>query len=343
MTDSTRRVSRFAINPLRRRVTALAGALALACAAGAATPAMAQEAYPSRTVNIVIGFPPGSATDGLARMLADRLSAQLGQQFVVINRPGMGGGIGAGSVARADPDGYTLLVGATAPISINPHVYPNTNYDPLKDFEPIGPLAWVPMMLVAGPGVEATTLAELLSAAKKKPGLITFASSGNGTTSHLTMEILSSQAGVEFSHIPYKGSAQSQVDIISGQVGFAFETLASSLTMAKAGKLKPLGVSSSNRNHLFPDVPTVAEQGFPDFDIVAWTGLFAPAGTPAPILDKLADALSTATAEPKFKEDVMRAGNEVRAAIPRAEFAAFLKKDYERWGDAVKKFNVKTD
>ncbi|MFT3804252.1 MAG: tripartite tricarboxylate transporter substrate binding protein [Burkholderiaceae bacterium] len=335
-----------ACRPAAFRRAALRASIALAIGAGMALmpwPAGAQADYPSRPISIVVGFPPGTATDAVARVLAERMSAHLKQAVVVENRPGGGGSLGAGSVARAPADGYTLLIGASAPLSINPHVYGKLPYDSRKDFAPIGQLTWLPYMLVVRPDFPAGDLKQLIALARDKPGAISFGSTGNGTTSQLLMEVIGSRAGVKFLHVPYKGSAQAQADIVGGQLDSSFDTLPSSMMMVKAGKLKPLAVSSARRNALMPDVPTVAEQGFPDFEMGAWLGLVAPAGTPVPVLDKLFATLTTIAAEDEYRKRIAQSGAEVRPSTTREAFAAFVARDYDDWGRIVREFGVKAD
>lgn len=313
-------------------------------AAGIGNFAHANEpAYPIKAVTITIGFPPGTATDVLARMLAEGLSTRLGQPFIVDNRAGMGGSIGASYVARAKPDGYTLVIGATAPISINPHIYPSLSYQPEKDFTPIASLIWIPLLLVTAPSVKADSLQQLIAMARSEPGKLSFASTGNGTTSHLLMEMLTAEANVKLTHIPYKGSAQAQTDIIGGRVTCSFDTLASALPLVRAGKLKALAVSTPQRTSALPNVPTVAEQGFPGFGVVAWTGMLAPKGTPPAVIDQLARALKEINEDPGFREKMIAQGNEVRPQIAKQEFQSFLQHDYDSWGKVVSQFNVKIE
>ncbi|MGE8613138.1 MAG: Bug family tripartite tricarboxylate transporter substrate binding protein [Achromobacter veterisilvae] len=226
--------------PSSWRRAALAALLA-AAAWTAAGPARAQAPYPARPVTILVGFPPGTATDTVARMLGDRLAQRLGQQFIVENKPGAGGSIAAGLGARAKPDGYTLMIGASAPQAINPHVYPNLNYDARKDFAPIGLLTWLPYLFVVGPDNPARNLNEFLAAVKAKPDQYTYATTGVGTTSHLVTSVLLSKAGARMIHVPYKGSSQAQTDIVGGRTYATFDTMVSSLALVKAGRARQTG------------------------------------------------------------------------------------------------------
>ncbi|WP_447774219.1 Bug family tripartite tricarboxylate transporter substrate binding protein [Variovorax boronicumulans] len=317
-------------------------ALVLAVA-GMAPLAQAQDAYPSKAVTLIVGFPPGTATDTVARLVAERLSTRLGQPFIIDNRPGVGGSLGAGVAAKARPDGYTLLVSASAPMSINPHIYAKLAYDPLKDFTAIGMHTWLPFMLVARPELPAANLTELIALAKKSPGSVTYASTGSGTTSHLIMAVLGAREQLQMRHVPYKGSSQAQADLIGGLVDVSFDTQVSSLSLVKAGRLKALAVSTVKRAEAQPKVPTVAEQGLPGFDMGAWLGLFAPAGLPPDIRDKLSTALRQVLKEPDFVVRIRQTGAEVRSSESPADFAEFVKKDNEEWGKIVRAFNVKAE
>lgn len=314
----------------------LSGALLIA-----GSVAQAQEKYPSKPVTIVVGFPPGTATDTVARLVGEKLSQRLGQQFIVDNRPGAGGSIGAGIGARAKPDGYTIMIGASAPQAINPHIYSKLSYDARKDFSPIGLLVWLPYLFVVAPDNPAKDLNGWLENARRNPSSVNYGTSGIGTTSHLVMSVLLSRAGVTMSHVPYKGSTQVQTDIIGGQVNATFDTMVSLLPMVKGGKLKALAVSTPKRTELLPNVPTVAEQGFPGFDMGAWLGLVAPAGVPAEIRNKLATEVNAILAEPETRKKLTQLGAEVRTSSSPEEFDGFLKREYEDWGKIVHEFNVK--
>ncbi len=323
---------------LRRATLA---ALLAGCAWAAAGPACAQDPYPSKPVTILVGFPPGTATDTVARMVGDRLGQRLGQQFIVENKPGAGGSIAAGLGARAKADGYTLMIGASAPQAINPHVYPNLNYDARKDFAPIGLLTWLPYLFVVSPQNPANNLRDFLAAVKAKPGQYTYATTGVGTTSHLVTSVLLSKAGASMIHVPYKGSSQAQTDIVGGRTYATFDTMVSSLALVKAGRLKAIAVSTPQRVATLPDVPTVSEQGFPGFDMGAWLGLIAPAGIPPDIQQKLAAELNTVLADPAVRDKLADLGAQVRTTATPAEFGALMKSEYESWGKVVREFNVK--
>lgn len=325
------------------RASTVLGAALLAAAGFMSAPSvLAQDAYPSRPVTLLVGFPPGTATDTVARLLGERLAARLGQPFVVDNKPGVGGSMAAGIAARAKPDGYTLLVTASAPMGINPHLYGNRlQYDPRKDFAAISALTWLPYVLVTQPSFPASNLQQLIELARKKPGGITFATIGNGTTSHLVMAVLGARGNFPATQVPYKGSSQAQTDVIGGQVDVTFDTQLSSLAMVRAGRLKALAVSTPTRTEALPDVPTVSEQGLPGYDMGAWLGLVAPAGIPLEIQNRLAKEIAEILNEPAFKAKIAVTGGEVRSSESPQAFAAFLRKDYEDWGRIVREFNVK--
>ena len=328
-------------SPTRRLLgIAAAGAAALLC-----LPAQAQTDaadYPTRNVTILVGFPPGTATDTVARILAERFSARLKKPFVIDNKPGQGGSLGAAAAAKAQPDGHTLLMSATAPMSINPHLYAKLTYDPQKDFAPIGLTSWLSYVLVVRPEFGVGTLPELLARARANPGQISFASIGNGTTSHLLMTLLAQRTDTRFNHIPYKGSAQSQTDVMGGQVDMTFDTLVSLMPHVKTGRLKALAVSSLNRSAFAPTVPTVAEQGVAGFDAGAWLGLLAPAGTPKPIVEKLNRELNQILEEPETRRKLIEAGTEILKSSPD-EFVAHIRNENVKWGKLVRESGAKID
>ncbi|HPU53307.1 MAG TPA: tripartite tricarboxylate transporter substrate binding protein [Burkholderiaceae bacterium] len=319
---------------------AAAGTLSLHCLPGLAQSEAAD--YPARNVSIVVGFPPGTATDTVARILAERLAARFKKPFVIDNKPGQGGSLGAAAVAKAPADGLTLLMSATAPLSINPHLYAKLTYDPQKDFAPIGLTSWLSYILVARPEFGVSTLPELVARAKANPGQISFASIGNGTTSHLLMTLLAQRTDTRFNHIPYKGSAQSQTDVMGGQVDLTFDTLVSLMPHVKTGRLKALAVSSLNRSAFAPTVPTVAEQGVPGFDAGAWLGLLAPAGTPRPIVDRLNRELNQILDEPETRRKLTEAGTEILKSTPD-EFTAHIRSENVKWGRLVRETGAKID
>ncbi len=318
----------------------LAGIAALACPLGHAQTEASD--YPMRNVTIIVGFPPGTATDVVTRILAERLAVRLKKPFVIDNKPGQGGSLGAGAAAKAVPDGYTLLMSAPAPLAINPNLYAKLSYDPQKDFAPIGLTSWLSYILVVRPDLGVNTVPELVAKARANPGQISFASIGNGTTSHLLMTMLAQRTETRFNHIPYKGSAQSQTDVIGGQVDMTFDTVTSLLPHVKAGRLKAIAVSSLNRSGFAPNIPTISEQGVPGFDAGAWLGLLAPAGTPRAIVDKLHRELSQILDEPETRKRLADAGTEILKSSPE-EFAAHIRSEFLKWGKLVRESGAKID
>jgi tripartite-type tricarboxylate transporter receptor subunit TctC len=311
---------------------------ALACFAGAAF----AQAYPSRPVKIVVGFAPGSATDILARVVADAFSKSMGQPFVVENKPGAGGTIGAAQVKDAAPDGYTLVAAGSGPFGINPATQTNLPYDALRDFAFIGNVVLTPQLIVVGTGTPYKTLREFVDAAKAKPGDIPYASLGKGSTSHLAMEAFSGAAGIKLNHIPFKGSGDAQTAIIGGQVPVMSDTIPGLLAQIRAGKLRPLGVAIPKRSGFLPDVPTIAESGYSGFEAVGWIGLAAPAKTPAPILDKLNAEIRKMLQDPAVKAKFEQLAFEP-VGDSREQFAAFVKSEIVKWTKVAKDSGAQID
>jgi tripartite-type tricarboxylate transporter receptor subunit TctC len=313
----------------------------LACAVPAV---MAQTAanYPSKPVTIVVGFPPGTATDSVARILGGRLAARLGKPFIVDNKPGQGGSIGAAFVSKAAPDGYTLVASATAPLAINPHLYPKLPYDSMRDFAPIGLHSWLPYVLVVNSNANINSYADLIARAKAAPGKLNYASIGNGTTSHLLVTMLMQRTGISMNHIPYKGSGQAQTDLIAGQVDLTFDTMVSAMPHVKSGSLKALGVSTVARSQFAPEIPTLDEMGVTGFNVGAWLGLLAPAGTPKAIVEKLNRELNAVLDEPDTQKRLLAIGAEIMKSTPD-EFAAHIKAENTKWGDLVRQSGAKLE
>ena len=298
--------------------------------------------YPSKPVGLVVPFPPGGTTDVLGRLVGQQLSVRLGQQFVIDNRPGAGGGIGTDIVAKAPADGYTLLLGAVATHSINPSLYARLPYDAVKDFAPISLLGTLPNVLVVNPSLPVRSVQELIALAKAKPGTLTFASGGNGTTHHLSGELFKRMAGVDMTHVPYKGNAPAITDVIGGQVNLMFDNISNSLPHIKANKLRALAVTGIVRSPVLPNVATLNEQGFSGYNITSWFGLFAPAGTPQPALDRLNAAVSAAMHEKSVRELLASEGIEAQGNSPE-QFRAFLQTDAARWAKLVKESGAHID
>ena len=312
----------------------------LAALALAATAATAQD-FPSKPVKIVLPFAAGGSSDPVARILARQLAASMGQPFVVENRPGAGGNLGGEIVAKSPPDGYTLLFAAGS-TAVNVSLYSRMPYHPLKDLEPVIHVATLSGILVAHPSVPASTVEELLRFARSKPGGLTYASAGSGTVPHLAGELFRAGAGIEMTHVPYKGSNPALTDLIGGQVQLMFANVPGTLQHVKAGKLKVLAATGNRRLALLPDVPTIAESGLPGYDAPNWYGVFAPAGTPPAIVAKLNAEINKAMATPEFLDHMRLEGAEAVGGSP-AQFRTFVQGEINRWAPVVKAAGVKVD
>ena len=310
------------------------------CAVIAATAAVAQ-GYPNKSLRIVVPFPPGAGTDMFARVIAAKLSESFGQAVVVDNKAGGGATIGTDFAAKSAPDGYTLLL-STASHAINPAVYTKLPYDTLKDFVTITQVANVPTVLVVHPSVPANSLKELVALAKAKPGELNFGSSSSGTVFHLAGELLKSMAGIDMVHVPFRGGGPALIALIGGQVQVLFETTLTVIPHVKAGKMKALAVGSLQRTASMPDVPTLAESGYPDFSAENWYGVYAPAGTPRDIVMKLNHEIVKALNMPDVKERFTSQGADIIANTPE-QHAAFLKAEMEKWARIAKLSNAKAD
>ena len=309
-------------------------------AAHAASPA---DTYPSRIVKMIVPFPAGGTTDIFARHIGDRLAKAFGHNFVIDNRGGAGGNIGSDAVAKAEPDGYTLLVGTVGTHAINSSLYTRMTFDPLKDFAPVAYLAGVPNIMEVNPkNVKATTVQEFIAEAKAAPKKLSFASSGNGTSIHLSGEMFKQMTGVELVHVPYRGSAPAVNDLIAGQVDVMFDNLPSSIEQVRGGNLRAIAVTSLKRSVALPDVPTIAELGLPGFDASSWFAIFAPAKTPPEIVAKLNAEVLKALADPELQKRFADIGGEIRPYKPD-ELAAFVKAEIEKWAKVVKTSGAKIE
>ena len=300
------------------------------------------QSYPTKPIRIVVPFPGGGATDLLARAAAQKLTEAWGQPVVVDNRPGAGGNIGTELVARAAPDGYTLEMGTVGTHAINASLYAKMPYDHVKDFAPVILVAGVPNVLVVNPALPVTSVQELISYAKANPGKLNFASSGSGTSIHLSGELFKVMAGVQMTHIPYKGSAPALADLIGGQVQLMFDNLPPSLPQIKAGKLRALAVTSVTRAPALPDVPTVAESGLPGFEASSWFGILAPAGTPPDIIARLNAEIGKWLASPEAKEKLLALGANAAGGSPE-DFAKHIAAETAKWQKVVKESGAKVD
>lgn len=303
-----------------------------------AAPVSAQK-FPDRQVTLVAPFPPGGTTDVLARSIAQELSKAIGQQVIVDNRPGASGMIGAGSVAKSAPDGYTLLLSTPGPVSVNKHLYSKMTYNPDTDLIPITQIGTVPQLLVVHPSVPAKSVKELIALAKAEPGKLNYGSVGNGSTLHIAGEMFNVGAGTELMHVPYKGSAPALTDLLGGQIQLMFDVIISALPHAKEGKLRALAVTGSKRSASAPDIPTIAESGVPGYDIVTWYGVMAPAGTPKDIVTFWNKEIVKALNTPEVQQRLTSLGADLVANTPD-EFADYLKKESDRVADVVKKAKI---
>lgn len=327
------------MNPMSRRSLALVVSL-LALAPHAMV--QAQSSYSSRPIKLIVPFPPGGNVDVSARILAPELQKVLGQPVVVDNKAGASGTLGLDAVAKSPPDGYTI--GVASPINhlTAPSLYPKLPYDSIKDFTPVGLIASVPMVLVVGPSLPARSVQELLTAAKAKPGGMTMASAGNGSGNHIVGELFQDATGTRFAHIPYKGSAPANSDLMGGHVDLHFDQLSSVLPLIKGGKLRPLAVTTTTRSAQLPEVPTLAEAGVPDFDASTTLGLVLPGGASPELVGKLSQALNTVLKNPAVKEAFVRLGSEARESSP-AEYAAFIRSEIDRTARIVKEARITRD
>lgn len=300
------------------------------------------QGFPDRAVTLVVPFAAGGSTDVVARIVAQKMSEDLGQQVIVQNVAGAGGNLGADNVARADPDGYTILMGTVATHALNPLILKTKPYDPEKDFAPISLLVVVPNVLVVNPELPAKTVAELLALLKAKPDEFAYASSGNGTPLHLSGELFKKMAGVSMQHIPYKGAGPALNDVIGNQVPIMFDNLPSSSGHIKAGTLRALAVTTAERAPSFPDVPTVAEAGIPGYETYTWNALFAPANTPEPVVARLNEAANKALADPAVVERMKEFSATVVGSTP-AELGAHVKAELAKWTPIVRDANIQMD
>jgi len=296
--------------------------------------------YPNRTIRIIVPFTPGGATDVVTRIVAQKVSEQTGRQVVTDNRGGAGGIVGAEAVAKAPPDGYTLVMGTSGTHAINASLYPKLSYDPVKDFAPVTRTALLPSMILAHPSVPATNVRELIAIAKRNPGQLTYASSGSAQ--YLTGALFTSMAEIDMLHVPYKGGGQAMPAQLGGEVALSFSTVVSSLPHVKSGRLRGLAVTSAKRTPAAPEFPTVAESGLPGYEAVSWYGVLAPAGTPRDILMRLNMEIVRALKLPEVRQLMLAQGAEPVSESPE-QFAALIKSDIAKWGDVVKKSGAKAD
>jgi tripartite-type tricarboxylate transporter receptor subunit TctC len=323
------------------RLIAAAWAVLLAALLMAAPAAIAQD-YPARTLTLIVPFPPGGGVDAMARIVAEKLTAALGQQVIVDNRGGGGGNIGMRAVARAAPDGYTLVLGHTGSVSINPALYANAGYDPRKDFAGIGLVAAMPVALIAHPSFPAKTVADVIALARAQPGKLNIGSSSVGTGGYMCAELFKSVSGVDVQIVPYKGTAPLMNDLVGGHVPVAFGVLPPAIGNLEAGTLRAIAVTSSARFSMLPDVPTVAESGLPGFDAVLRYGVLAPKGTPQAIIDRLNRELRTLVNSDEVKKRIAAEGGEPLVSTP-AEYDVDIDREATKWAALVRRLNLKVD
>ena len=314
----------------------------LAFAALLAQPASAQAPWPSKPIHFIVPYPAGGPLDTVARLLGQKVAESLKQPVIVENKAGAGGNIGADTVAKSAPDGYTLLMGAVATHAINPTLYPSIPYDAARDFAPITQVASTPNVLVVNPSVPARNVQELIRHAKANPGKLNFGSGSTGSAGHLAGELFKSLAGIDMTHVPYKGAAPAMQDLVAGRLDLMFDNLASAQGQIKAGTVRALAVTTAKRSALAPDLPTIAESGLAGFDINTWFGVFAPAGTPADVVQRLHAAFTSALAAPDVRDRMLGLGAEPVGSSPR-EFAAYIAAEARKYAQLVKASGAKAD
>lgn len=320
----------------------LAGAMLAAMAALALPGGAAAQAYPAKPIRLIVPYPPGGGTDGLARVLVERMSERLGQRVVIENLGGAGGTIGSAAVAKAAPDGYTIMMGTLATHSIAPSLFPKLSYDAARDFKPIANFANLTNYMLAGPSLQVTSVADLIRLAKAEPGKIKFASAGNGSAAHLATELLRMRMGINVVHVPYKGGGPALTDLLGGHVDAIIGDPVTMLPHIQSGKLRALAFAGPKRSAALPNVPTTAEAGLPDFHVRIWHGVLAPAGVSAEIAKKLADAVHAAAADPAVQAVLAKMGAEPGEEM-LDDFGKLIQSEAAKWGEVIKTANVRLD
>lgn len=314
----------------------------IALAAALLAPLAAAQSYPHKPIRVIVSVPAGGTPDVTARLVTPGLSSLLGQQLVVDNRGGAGGLIGAELAANATPDGYTLFISSPGALTILPHLRKSVPYDTLRDFAPIGLISIGPFLLITHPSVPARTVKELVALAKTQPGRLNYASAGNGTANHLAMELFKSMAGVDITHVPYKGAPQAVTDVLAGHMNMMFNSIAPIVAHIKSKRVRVLGIAGAKRSPQLPDVPTISEAGVPGFEAVNWFGMFAPAKTPKQIITRLNEALVKVVNAPEIRSQFEALGADPVGSSPEA-FAAFVRRDLEKYAKVVKLSGAKVD
>lgn len=316
-------------------------AIALACAAGTAA-AQPQSTWPDRPIRVIVPVPPGGTPDVVARLVVAPMAARLGQPMIIDNRGGAGGLIGAEVAAKALPDGYTLFLSSPGPLAILPHLQKKAAYDPINDFTPIGLISSGPFLLIAHPSLPAKGIGELLALARAQPGKLDYASAGNGAANHLAMELFKSMAGVNLSHVPYKGAPQAVADVLAGQVPMMFNSIAPVAPFIKSGRVRVLGISSTARSPQFPDVPTIAESGVPGYASTTWFGLLAPAKTPRGVVIRLNEVLAAVVQSAEMRSQLEAQGHDPAGGTPEA-FGRYLREEFAKYAVVVKQSGARID
>lgn len=318
-----------------------AGLLAAAALAAPVAAEAQPESYPDKPIRFIVPYPPGGGTDVIARIVQERFHALLGQPILIDNRGGAAGSIGTEVAAKSPPDGYTVLFTLSSH-TINPSIYPKLPFDTARDFKPVGMVASLPQILVAGTQFPANTVAELVALAKAKPGTISFGSVGNGSPGHLAGELLKLRTGIQMTHVPYRGGGPALTDVIGGQVPLLWVSIPAAAQFVKSGKLKALAVSTKKRSAAFPDVPTMQEAGVPDFEVDSWYAMFVPAKTPRPVIDKLNRVVNVVVQEPDIRERLLAQGSEGVGGTPE-ELGKVVSSELVRWNKLIKEAHIKMD
>ena len=297
--------------------------------------ARAQDSYPSKPIQLVVTTAAGGALDLVARTIADRLSASMHQPVIIDNQPAGNGSVAAGQFAKAMPDGHTLMMVVDSTVTINPHLYRNLNYDPLRDFAPVSVVTRLPLVLVSNPAVQARNLQELIALAKANPGKLNYASTGVGTQLHIGMEMFKLMTKTDIVHVPYRATTSAMADLLGGRIDLALIGLSSAKMQVESGKLRPYAIAAPQRSSLMPDVPTAEEAGLPGFEVRSWFGMFAPARTPPGVIERLSREIKKASTDPKFVEALAPQGMQILASSPE-EMAQALREDFKTWGDVIR-------
>jgi tripartite-type tricarboxylate transporter receptor subunit TctC len=304
--------------------------------------AVAQDRYPDRPIKVVIPFAAGSASDIVGRIVLDRMSDDLGHRFVIENQAGASGNLGTAAVARAAPDGYTILISASGPLAANPALFSNIGYDPLTAFEPISLLATLPNVVVVNASQPIRSINELVTAAKKNPGSLNYGSIGNGSSQHLAAAYFEQVTGARMTHVPYRVTGQLVTDLVAGQLQVSFQLIPNVIGQLQAGQLRALAITADKRSEVLPDVPTTRELGIPDYEAYGWFAMVAPKGTPAPIIDRLHASYAKAIADPAIRRRIVEVGAEPAVSTPSA-LRAFMDAEAKKWGDIIRRNDIKAN